>query len=47
MTVIYFADGTRIAPINAGNEGDLRSLLPGLEEGELAAGPRTPLLYRE
>ncbi len=47
MTVIYFADGTRISAINAGNEGDLRALLPDLEEGDLAEGPRTPLLYHE
>ena len=47
MTVIYFADGARISPVTAGNAGDLKSLFPGLQPGDVAASPLTPLLYSE
>jgi len=47
MTVIYFADGARIAPMTSGNAGDLKSLFPGLQTGDVAASPLTPLLYTE
>ncbi len=46
MTIIYFADGVRVASAdNAGRQNDLRSWLPGLAPGELAASELNPLLY--
>jgi len=46
MTVIYFADGTRVAaPDNQARELDLGAWLPGLRTGDLAASPINPLLY--
>ena len=46
MTIIYFADGTRVAePQNEQQAGDLRAWLPGLKPGEIAAGPLNPLVY--
>ncbi|MEW6269821.1 MAG: phytanoyl-CoA dioxygenase family protein [Thermodesulfobacteriota bacterium] len=46
MTVIYFADGTRVlAPDNPGRAFDLRWWLPGLAPGDLAASPDNALLY--
>lgn len=46
MTVIYYADGTRIGPIDAPQKGfDQKLWLGGLEPGEPAAGPLNPLLY--
>ncbi|MGG1514544.1 phytanoyl-CoA dioxygenase family protein [Paenibacillus oryzisoli] len=46
MTVIYFADGTKVAePDSRARENDLNSWLPGLKPGDLAASPRNPLLY--
>lgn len=46
MTVIYFADGTRVArPENAQQENDLRGCLPGLQPGDLAASEINPLVY--
>jgi len=46
MTVIYFADGTRVlAPDNPGRAFDLRYWLPGLVAGDLAASPDNPVLY--
>ena len=47
MTVIYFADGARIAPMTTGNAGDLKSLFPGLQTDDVAASPLTPVLYAE
>jgi ectoine hydroxylase-related dioxygenase (phytanoyl-CoA dioxygenase family) len=45
MTVIYFADGTRVLePDNPGRQFDLRHWLPGLAAGDLAASPDNPLL---
>lgn len=46
MTVIYYADGARATtPANRYQELDLRMWLKGTEAGELAAGPRNPLLW--
>ncbi|WP_241242875.1 hypothetical protein [Paenibacillus whitsoniae] len=46
MTVIYFADGTKVAePDSRARENDLNSWLPGLKPGDLAASPQNPLLY--
>ena len=46
MTVIWYADGARAtAPANRYQEADLRLWLKGTEPGELAAGPRNPLLW--
>jgi ectoine hydroxylase-related dioxygenase (phytanoyl-CoA dioxygenase family) len=47
MTVIYFADGTRVSPIDSQARGyDLAAWLPGLAEGDLAASALNPLLYQ-
>lgn len=46
MTVIYFADGTRVAePANEHQPADLKRWLPGLQPGDLAASPLNPLVY--
>jgi ectoine hydroxylase-related dioxygenase (phytanoyl-CoA dioxygenase family) len=46
MTIIYFADGTRIRdPESEGQRNDLNAWLPGLEPGELAASGLNPLVY--
>lgn len=46
MTVIYFADGTRVGPAdNQARELDLAVWLPGLREGDLAASDLNPLLF--
>jgi ectoine hydroxylase-related dioxygenase (phytanoyl-CoA dioxygenase family) len=46
MTVIYFADGLRVAePRNPGQQLDLHFWLPGLKPGDLAASPINPCLY--
>jgi ectoine hydroxylase-related dioxygenase (phytanoyl-CoA dioxygenase family) len=48
MTVIYFADGTRITePNNENRWQDLRSWMPGCQPGELAASELNPLVYRK
>lgn len=48
MTVIYFADGTRtFEPDNENRANDLRTWLPGVKPGELAASELNPLLYRK
>ena len=45
LTVIYFADGTRVAePANENQKVDLAVFLPGLEPGDPAASPLNPLL---
>jgi hypothetical protein len=47
MTVIYFADGARVEePDPTRNAGDLKSWLPGLKAGDLAASELNPVLYR-
>ena len=46
MTVIYYADGTRVAPIRYDAQAhDLKRWLAGCAPGELAVGPDNPLLY--
>lgn len=46
MTIIYFADGTRVGPTdNANRRNDLERWLPGLRTGDLAASRLNPLLY--
>ncbi|OAS21252.1 phytanoyl-CoA dioxygenase family protein [Paenibacillus oryzisoli] len=46
MTVIYYADGLRIAePDSKARESDLNRWFPGLGPGELAASELNPLLY--
>jgi ectoine hydroxylase-related dioxygenase (phytanoyl-CoA dioxygenase family) len=46
MTIIYFADGTRIAePSNPDQPADLARWLPGQQPGELAASELNPLLW--
>ena len=46
MTVIYYADGARVAqPSSPFQEFDLRMWLKGLEPGDLAATERNPLLW--
>lgn len=46
MTVIYYADGTRVAPIRYPAQAhDLERWLAGCAPGDLAAGPDNPVLY--
>lgn len=46
MTVIYFADGTRVSePTDDLQRFDLAVWLKGLVAGDLAASPRNPLLF--
>ena len=46
MTVIYFADGARIAdPVRAEARGDLQAWLQNLPPGALAASPLNPLVW--
>ena len=45
MTVIWFADGTRIGPADSKpRQHDLRTWLPGLQPGDLAASELNPRL---
>jgi Phytanoyl-CoA dioxygenase (PhyH) len=45
MTIIYFADGVRIAPPTDFQRGDLKYWLADLPTGALANGPKNPLLW--
>ena len=46
MTIIFFADGTRVAePQNPQQASDLRGCLPGLKPGDPAASPLNPVVY--
>jgi len=46
MTIIYFADGTRLLKeVPPSMEGDL-TLFPGVARGDVAAGELTPLAYK-
>jgi ectoine hydroxylase-related dioxygenase (phytanoyl-CoA dioxygenase family) len=46
MTVIYFADGTRLMePDSTYRRADLEAFHPGQRPGELAASPLNPLLF--
>lgn len=47
MTIIYFADGTRIAePDNPHRPADLARWLPGQKPGEVAASRLNPLIWQ-
>jgi ectoine hydroxylase-related dioxygenase (phytanoyl-CoA dioxygenase family) len=47
MTIIYYADGTRVGPLDHPNRRFDRDVwLRGCEPGDLAAGPLNPLLFR-
>jgi ectoine hydroxylase-related dioxygenase (phytanoyl-CoA dioxygenase family) len=48
MTVIYYADGTRImqSPDNPARWADLAGCHPGVKPGELAVSPLNPLIWR-
>ncbi|MDF2649735.1 MAG: phytanoyl-CoA dioxygenase, partial [Paenibacillus sp.] len=46
MTVIYFADGTRVLePDSNARKTDLARWLPGVQAGEPAVSSLTPLVY--
>lgn len=46
MTIIYFPDGTRVgAADNENRRADLKSWLPGLQPGDVAASPLNPLVF--
>ncbi|WP_240421368.1 phytanoyl-CoA dioxygenase family protein [Paenibacillus periandrae] len=46
MTVIYYADGTRVAePDSNVRKNDLKNWLPGVQPGELAASTLNPIVY--
>lgn len=48
MTIIYFADGTRVgAADNANRQNDLNTWLPGLAPGGLAASEINPLVFHK
>jgi ectoine hydroxylase-related dioxygenase (phytanoyl-CoA dioxygenase family) len=47
MTIIYIADGTRVAePDSNARRNDLKRWFPGLKPGDLAASPLNPLVYK-
>lgn len=46
MTIIYYADGTKVASAdNKNRQADLDAWIPGGVPGELAASPLNPVLY--
>lgn len=46
ITAIYYADGLTVGkPRNATHEAEAREWFPGVEPGQPAVGPRTPLVY--
>lgn len=46
MTIIYFADGVKVGEVDHPNRAnDLKTWLPGLQTGDVAASPLNPLLY--
>jgi hypothetical protein len=46
MTIIYYADGTRVGALDHPSRRFDRDVwLRGCEPGQLAAGPRNPVLY--
>lgn len=48
MTIIYFADGTKVgATDNQNRQNDLATWLPSLSTGDLAASELNPLVYRK
>jgi len=47
MTIIYYADGARVVdPDTEGRKGDYASFYPHLKAGDLADGPKTPVIWR-
>jgi ectoine hydroxylase-related dioxygenase (phytanoyl-CoA dioxygenase family) len=47
ITIIYFADGTRILePDSNARKRDMERWFPGLKPGDLAAGPLNPLVFK-
>jgi hypothetical protein len=47
MTIIWFADGTRVGPLdNANRRRDRDRWLPGLQPGDLAASALNPLVFK-
>lgn len=47
MTIIYYADGTRVAePDSNARRNDLAGWLPGCKAGDVAVSPLNPLVYR-
>ena len=45
MTIIYYPDGTKVGSAdNANRQADLKTWLPGLQPGELAASPLNPVV---
>jgi hypothetical protein len=47
MTIIYYEDGVRLLDDpHRLQEGDLE-WFPGCKPGDVAAGPRTPLVYKQ
>ncbi len=48
LTVIYFADGTRVAePANPNQRVDMDVFIPGAKPGDLAASELNPVLYTD
>jgi ectoine hydroxylase-related dioxygenase (phytanoyl-CoA dioxygenase family) len=49
MTVIYFPDGVKVTDPgdNPHRNNDLRTWLPGMKPGDLAASALNPLLYKK
>lgn len=46
MTIIYFADGARVAKLkNSNQEADLKAFFPGLNPGDKAATALNPIIY--
>ena len=45
MTIIYFADGVRVAKPTDFQRGDLKYWLADIAPGELARGPKNPLVW--
>ena len=46
MTIIYYADGTRVGPLDhPARRFDRDAWLAGCKPGELAAGPLNPVLF--
>ncbi len=46
MTIIYVADGARVALRNKTEENELKWLMPHLKAGDLIESPRLPVVYR-
>ncbi|UVI30882.1 phytanoyl-CoA dioxygenase family protein [Paenibacillus spongiae] len=47
MTIIYYADGTRVAePDSNARRNDLAGWLPGCKGGDVAVSPLNPLVYK-